>query len=429
MTLLPIQARGGALDALAKEAANLGPVVGPAVVVAAPLTSDEPGSADDLAVHFAALVAAQLGADVTASRRTADLAAAQATARDAKTLVFVHTWIARGDVRMTAEVYSSVRNVWDRVRSPVQLPSRRAEAAERIDAQVRAFLTPLTIERARVQRFRLDTEEVLAAACGDADADGREQLLLVSRRRVTLGRVLNGAFAVERTVAWSDLAPRAPIPLREPLGGAVAGSGTILVGSTDYGGVALSPDLSKRDRLAGIPVWGGRVPSCLVAQPSAGAFDGAPIDCVPSRDPKPVISVPAPRFDAFAATDVVDSKGHGRTLVAVREPSGRLKLRLGDESGGLQGPFGAQMAVGDIDQDGFPELVTTTDDGGHDSIDVLTIVTGSAAPQNRLHLPTPDPVRALAVCPPGENGAPALAAIVGGEVWLVRADLATKGSP
>lgn len=414
---------GGSLDALANAASHLGPVVGPAVVVAAPLTSDQPDGADNLPIHLAALVATGLGAGVTAYPRSVELAAARSAVGVAKTLIFVRTSIALGDVRMTAELYSRAANVWERVRSPLDAVTRHTAAHAKIDSQTRALLTPLSLERLQVQRFRLDEDDVLAAACGDVDGDGRDQLLLVSRSRIALGHLQEGSFAARRTVAWSDLAPRAPVPLREPLGSAVALEATILVGSTDYGGIALSRDLAKKEQLAGIPVWGGRAASCLLAQPSAGAFDGAPIDCATSRDPKPMLAVPAPRFDAFAAADIVGPGGDVRTLVAVREPSGRLKMRWGDEGSGIQGSFGAELTVGDLNQDGFPEVVTTTGTG--DAIDVRTIGDGGAAPQNRIHLPTPDAVRALAVCPPGERGAPALAAVVGHEVWLVRAELAT----
>jgi hypothetical protein len=414
---------GGSLDALAKEVAGLGPIAGPGIVVAAPLASDEPGSADDLPVRLATLVAAGLGAEVIAQPNTASLAVARMAAGRGKTLVFVRASIVLGDLRLTAELYAGAANVWDRVRNPADALARRATATAKIDAQARALLTPLSLERAQVRRFRLDEEDVLAGACGDIDGDGRDGLLLVYREKISLGHLREGRFSAERTVAWSDLTPRAPVPLREPLFSAVTGAGTILVGSTDYGGIALSTDFSKRDHLAGIPVWGGRSPSCLLAQPSAGAFDGAPVDCAPSRDPKPTLAVPAPRFDAFAAADIVDGRGGVRRLVAVREPSGRVKFKWGDEVGGIQGPLGLELSVGDLDQDGAPEIVTTT--GAGDAIDVFTLTSSGASPESRIHLPTSEPVRAFALCPPGDHGAPALAAVVGREVWIVRPELGT----
>ncbi len=411
----------GSLDTLAKEMARLGPVAGPGIVVAAPLTSDEPGDTEGLPVHLATLIAAKLGTGVTAHPQSATLAVARGVVGPAKTLIFVRASVAMGAVHVAADLYSEAANVWDRVLYPGTALVRQAAATARIDVQTRAWLPPLALNRAQVQRFRLDEDDVFAAACGDVDANGRDELLLVSRHRVLLGHLEDGAFSAQKTVGWSDLAARAPVPLREPLCGAVAEEGSILVGSTDYGGVALSTDLSKLGPLAGIPVWAGRPNSCLVAQPSAGAFDGAPIDCAPSRDPKPTMAVPAPRFDAFAATDVVSANGDVRRLVAVREPSGRLKVRLGDESSGVPGLFGASLAVGDLDQDGTPEVVTTT--GAGDAIDVLTFA-GAGGPETRIHLSTPEPVRALTLCPPRDHGAPALAAVVGREVWLVRPELA-----
>lgn len=413
----------GGLDALAKEMARLGPIMGPGIVVAAPLTSDEPGSSEDLPLRLAKLVATELGADVAAYPHTASLAGARAAAGKGKRLVFIRASLAVGDVRLTGELYSGAANAWDRVRNPTDVLTRQATASAKIDAQVRSLLIPLSLEKAELRRFRLDEGDILAAACGDIDGDGVDDLLLVGRERISMGHLREGRFSPERMVVWSDLGSRAPVPLREPLCSAVAETGTILVGSTDYDGFALSADFSKRDRLAGIPVWGGQSPLCLLAQPSAGAFDGAPVDCVPSRDPKPALAVPAPRFDAFVAADVVDVGGVVRRLVAVREPSGRLRFKWGDDASGIQGPLGPELTVGDLDEDGAPEIVTTTASG--DAIDVLSVTTSGASPASRVHLPTSEPVRALTICPPGEHGAPALAAVVGSEVWLLRPELAT----
>jgi hypothetical protein len=73
--------------------------------------------------------------------------------------------------------------------------------------------------------------------------------------------------------------------------------------------------------------------------------------------------------------------------------------------------------VGDLDQDGFPEVVTTTD-AAEDAIVVATLKNGELRP--RLRLPAPLGVRSLAICGAEEKGVPALIAVVGGEVWVVR---------
>jgi hypothetical protein len=61
----------------------------------------------------------------------------------------------------------------------------------------------------------------------------------------------------------------------------------------------------------------------------------------------------------------------------------------------------------------------TTNDAGDD---VLAVTSwnpkGTLFP--RLRLPAKEGVRAVAVCPPEDKGVPAVVAVVGGEVWLVR---------
>jgi hypothetical protein len=415
------------LDVLGREAARLGPVAGPGIVVAAPLVSDEPGSSNGLVTHLAALVASALGPGVVGQPQSDSLAGARSTAGRSKTLVFLRTSIVLGEVRMTAELYPGTPNAWDRIRTPDAGVVRQHAAAAKIDAESRAFLAPLSLERPQVRQFRLDEDDVMAAACGDIDRDGRDEIVLVSRRHVLVGHLDAGGFVPLRTIPWADLTARAAVPLREPLATAIATEGEILVGSTDYGGVSLSADLLRTRSLTGMPVWGGRAPACLTAQASAGAFDGAPIDCAPSRDPKPTVEVPAPRFDSFAAAEVVDPGGNSRAVVAVREPSGRLRMKWGSESGEIQGTFGVEMTVGDIDQDGSPELVTTSSAG--DIIKIQSVTAVDAAPRERMQLPTPAPVRAFATCPPSEHGAPALLAIVGRAVWVIQPELLPAEMP
>lgn len=414
-------ARGSAVQAVAQDAArSLGASVAQSVVVSAPLESDQPApKGDALALRIAALVAGRLGARAHAHPQTALLPAALAIAGRASVLVYLRSEVAKGDLRTTVDVYATTANVWDRLRNPAAAPIAHAFSTAKVDAEVRTFLTPLLLEQSSVHRARHDEGDVLAAACGDVDGDGGNELVLVSRRRVSLGRVVGEKFVTERTMPWGKVATTLPVPMRQPLAGVVVSGEAVYVGSTDRGGVELAPDLAPRSPLVGVPAAGGDEVVCLRPEPSAGAFDGAPIGCLPRGEPGPKMALPAPRFDAFAAANVVDAAGATHAIVAVREPSGRLRLKMGDATRVPDGGFGAELAVGDLDQDGVPEIVTTAN-GPDDAIRVSSW-SGAADWSDRLRLAAPAGVHALAICPAEDHGRPVLVAIVGDEVWLLRA--------
>jgi hypothetical protein len=427
--LFSSQAAGaaGAVDVVAQESAQaLGQTPSASVVVAAPLVTDQPAPrGEELSLRIAALVAGKLGAGAHAHAQTAQLATARAIAGRASALVYVQTEVSKGDVRTTIDVYPSMANAWDRIRNPLPSPTGHAFATSKIDAEVRAFLAPLVLEQASVHRARHDEGDVLAVACGDVDGDGGDELVLVSRTRVAMGRVKGGKFVVERTAPWSALAPRAPVTMREPLASAVIGVGRVDVGTTDRGSVTLTGDFVAHTAIAGLPAWGGDGVVCLAPEASAGAFDGAPFDCTVAREQKQKLAVPAPRFDAFAASSVVDAAGTARSVVAVREPSGKLRLKAGDTQVAPDGVYGAQLAVLDFDQDGVPEVATSVD-GQDDALNLWTWAGPGPEMRGRLHLAAPGGVRALATCPPEEHGQPVLVAVVGAELWLVRAG--TRGA-
>src|SRR5579883_1693068 len=274
--LVPAGARAaGALEVLAQEAAqSLVQTPAPSVVVAAPLAADQHvPRGDELALRVAALLAGRIGASARAHTQTALLATARAIAGRAGALVYVQTEISKGDIRTTVDVYPSVANSWDRIRNRPGGPIAHAFATSKLDAEVRSFMPTLVLEEASVHRARHDEQDVLAAACGDVDGDGGDEIVLVSRERVALGRVRAGRFVVDRAAAWSELSPRAAVPVREPLAGAVVEPGSVSVGSTERGALSLTPDFVAHTPLYGIPARGAEGIVCLQPEPSAGAFD------------------------------------------------------------------------------------------------------------------------------------------------------------
>jgi hypothetical protein len=436
-------ARAAAVSQLADDVARaLGALPAAAVVVAAPLVTDQAApKGDDLALRVAALLAGRIAKATRAHNQPAQLGTARALAGKGGALVYVQVEIAKGELRASADVYPVMRNSWDRVRNPLPAPTAHAFASAKIDAEVRAFLAPIVLEQAEVHKATHEEKDVLAAACGDVDGDGGMELAIVSRTRVTLGHVRGGKFVPLHAEVWSKLAPRAPAPLREPIGSAVIASGLfedshdslasrgprLLVGSTDRGGVSLTPNFALHSELFGIPLAFTDGPLCARANAGASALEGPLVDCAMVKAPEPKLDLPAARFDAFALANISARDGGTKTVVAAREPGGKLRVRVGDAPARTYEGVGAQIAIADLDQDGAPELVTTLD-GEPDAITIATLpalpasgATGAVAdPKVRMKLAAPGGVRALCTCPPEERGAPALVAVVGSEVWIIR---------
>ncbi len=415
-----------------------------ALVIAAPLTTDMPTPrGDELAVRVATQVAGKLdGARV--HNAPLSLSAAHAAAAKSPAFVWVQTEVKKGELRVTVDAFPVVTNSWDRLRRISPPPLAHAFASRPADAEVRSFYPPVLLEQSKVHKARHGEGEVLAMACGDLDADGGLELALVTRNRVSVGRLRGGGYVVERAAPWATLAKRVPVPLREPMATAFFGLDGLLVGLSDRGGVRLDAALAPKDALRGLPV--SAAAGCASLSPEASAFDGMVLACVPPpAPPVPVPTKPAPagkpkppvedglvppttRFDAFAALDLVSKDGTTSTVIAAREPGGKLRLRRGDVTQVLEN-VGAQMLLADLDLDGEPEIVFSQDTGD----DALTILTWTKNGfQQRLRVPAPTGIRAVAACPPEERGVPAIALAVGAtysadpakpglpEVWLVR---------
>ena len=107
---------------------------------------------------------------------------------------------------------------------------------------------------------------------------------------------------------------------------------------------------------------------------------------------------------------------------AAREPNGKLRLRRSDATGkSIEAPIdsaGAQIALADLDLDGTPEIAFSADSTDNDALAVWSWRANGLV--QRLRYPAKEGVRAIAACPPEEKGLPALVAVVGSEIWLVR---------
>lgn len=416
LALVPTSGRaasalGSAIPVCAKELG--GDTSRGALVVAAPLVTDVPApKGDELALRVAQLLAGAIGGDTRAHPQTAPLPAARALAGKAKGLVFLTVELQKGQLRVTADRYPVLSNGWDRLRLTAPPPNAHSFVAVPMDAEVRTFLTPVLLEQAQVTKASHGEGDVLAATCGDVDGDGALEIVLVSRGRIAAGRIRAGQFVTQRAAPWSALAPLASSPFREPIGGAwLDGPGRLFAGTTDRGGVLLDETFAPKERYAGIPVG----PRCGFPKPEIGGFVGNLIAC--AAPAKPDVPKAPSRFDAGAAMHRIKTNGAEDDWVIVRD-LGTTKVRRFGEDKVLFDGAGAQLALGDLDQDGVPEAVASLD-SADDAVRIVSLLDdGTVRERRRIAVPTG--VRALAVCPPEEKGIPALAAVTGTEVWLVR---------
>ena len=162
----------------------------------------------------------------------------------------------------------------------------------------------------------------------------------------------------------------------------------------------------------------------MIAPKPAGAAGTAAAKTASAKpsEPLPLFIPPMQRYDAIASFDAVGRDGAVAHIVAAHEPGGKMRIRRQDLGGArpieasLDGT-GAQLALVDLDLDGTPEVITTSD-GADDLVLVSSFAKGVLTP--RLRFPAKEGVRAIGVCPPEEKGVPGLVAVVGNEVWLVR---------
>jgi len=406
-------------------ATNLGQVPAGALVVASPVRSDvyAPRS-EELAARFAAQLAGRFSS-ARAHPQSASLAVARSVSGRAP-LIFVQLEIQHGTLRATGDLYPAVSNGWDRLRDPRPPPRAHAFASSPLDAELRTFLSPILLEQASVHKAKYEQGDVLAIGCGDLDGDGGAELVVVSRARVSIGRVRGEKFVVEKSVPWPNLASRVPVPMREPIGTVLVSPrghrGEIFIGTTDRNGIVADADLVTRRTLTGLPVPGLDGDACIMQLPEAGAFEARAVACMFPAKEDPATIATLPKIDAASAFALVGKNGSVAEVFVAREPNGTLHIRQTSPGApnveATMDDAGAQLALADLDLDGVAEVITTANGAGDDVITVSSLEKSALVP--RLRIPAPEGVRALGVCPPEERGVPALVAVVGSEVWLVR---------
>lgn len=370
-----------------------------------------------LAERATRVIAGALGGTAHPSQTTRG--GAQLAARSASSLVYLEFSIGHGQLSVTADVYRPAKGFWARVRQPNPEPLRHAFAARPLDAEVRSFMPSVPLVAGNILKVKAPESDLLALGCGDVDGDSNLELIAVGRGAIHLGRIRSGAFVASARRSWSALSPIAAAPLREPIANVSLRAGRFVdVGITDRArGLRLNARLEPLATLDAPMPWPGN--GCVdVYQTLLG------------RRERPCTSSDAPsiapqydyRGDAIAGASIVDRAGalqQYRALRAAKEHHVDLHSSRGGRAR-VEG-LGAQLAMGDLDGDGAPELLASTP-SLNPSTDALLIYTWRepAAPVERLRIAAAGGVSAISTCPAEDNGRALVVAAVGGELWLIR---------
>jgi hypothetical protein len=285
-------------------------------------------------------------------------------------------------------------------------------------------LEPIGFVDPTVTKFEGADPDIMALACGDLDGDGGSDLVSLTRQRLVRVRLRDGKVERIREALWNDLAPIAPVPMRQPLAFAtiVEGSQGGDAGYLDAalsdraGSVRLTPQLELKTRMQGKTVPHGRTTGCTwIAHLALGE---KLLPCGEGLDAEP-LALLGRQSDALDSTFLVRADGSGHLVYALRHDSALVVSGLGDDK--VIGRVGAQLAIVDLDQDGAPEVATTIDvlSAKHDALEVRTLL-DSGTVKRRYRVAVPSGVEALTACPPDSAGVAPLVLATRGELWVVR---------
>jgi hypothetical protein len=309
-----------------------------------------------------------------------------------------------GVLRVSAELYRHA-GFWQRVRKARLTSEAHGFVEAPIDAELRSLIPPPPLVVSELLKVQAPERGIVALACGALGDEGGQELALISRSHVRVGRIVHGRFSERTKVSWSSLSAVAPAPLREPIGTAEITGGVLRVGLTDRkDGLVLDRELRVLARLEGsLPAPGG---GC--AARSGLGLSGQLSSCS-GKAPQADASMPGV-LDALAGSAGLHV---GRDLSSGKllEPRGELPLVAG---------AGAQLALGDADGDGRPELAYSSDtlEPVKDRLTVATLQGKELRRAFELRVPG---ISAVTICerPEGPRMAP-LALVSGDELWLLQ---------
>ena len=400
-------------------AASLSDRVDSALVVAAPAAGDDRVSVPArISQTLAQLLAARLGASARASTESLSLADAQRSTSSARGLIYLSVALYRDRLEVAADVYAGAGHFWQRLRAPGLRLKSHAFSTSPLDAELRALFPAIPLIVTRVDKAAGSERDVLALACGDVRGDGSLEIAAVGRRRVQVGRLEHGRWTPRASLSWADFSSVAGSPLREPIAScALPEPGRLWVGSSDRAdALELSGSLQLTHKWHGVMPWAGG--GCTHR---AGLGYAGRAEACPGFAPSPVIDLAVP-LDAFASHVQSDRSGQVHTLRVVRAVGSDVARVLDSLHAEVTVPnAGAQLAVGDLDEDGLPEIVTSSAslDRRADQLVVRTL-SDNGQLRERLRVPVPSGIDAIAICPGDGRAMAPLALATGDAIWVIR---------
>ncbi|MFO0617421.1 MAG: hypothetical protein U0414_32795 [Polyangiaceae bacterium] len=383
-----------------------------AIIGVAPLASDvnAPRGAA-LATTIAAVFAGRRGLEPPSAPEALDAVRARVDG-NVRSVVYLSPAIVNGEVTVTADAYPVPKTLWAQIRHPNPGPFAHAFAKAFIDAEVRSHLEPLVLGKLDASVGRNFEPNVLALACDDLDRDGAPEIVTMSAKAVTRARIRDKKVIVEAQRLWADLSARAAAPLQEPigalavLGGADLYGRSVIASVTDRANaVRMNALLETEESFRAMAIPDGDAFACA-RFPALGIT--GPLSACSDASPAPTRGSVGGQYDAVAAAHLVSADGKPFDVFAGREVG---SLELFDSEGHvLKGAnVGAQIAVGDLDQDGNPEILTSADVlyPKPDSVTIRTWDRKINVLRDVLTFPVAAGVHALAVCPPESAGRPA----------------------
>ena len=390
-----------------------------ALVVVAPAATGNRVSLPARATQqLAELVAAKLGHAALANPQPLALADAQRAASSARGLIYLSVSLYRDRLGVSADVFTGAGHFWQRVRSPGLRLKQHVAATSPLDPELRALFPAIPLVLTRIEKGSVTEHDTLALACGDVRGDGSSELALVGRRKVAVGRLEQGHFAARASLNWADLSSIAPSPLREPIATSwLPEPGRLWVGLSDRAdALELSGALQVEHKWPGVMPWSGG--GCT--RRSGLGYEGHAQAC-PGSSPLLAADFATP-LDAFTSRSLANHDGQTHTLRVARAVGQDSARALDSLHAEVTVPnVGAQLAIGDLDEDGAPEIVSSSPslDRSKDQLIVRTL-TDNGQLRERLRIAVPSGIDALAICPGDGTAMAPIALATGDGIWVIR---------